>query len=197
MPSGSSEGCESSASWVCGSNLPSVATSESPSRCEHVGERAVDEPHAVARASPRRARPPRSSARSRSSSIGSSCFTSRSDARSDEVAPARGRRACGSCRTRPSAAGARRGTRRARRIASASSSASGRPRTPGQRPRPLPPASTGPHRSPGSSRTARSRGLGLFAFVDDLVVGVLDHLVVGAGGAVAAVRGAASADAWA
>ena len=47
MPSGSSEGCESSASWVCGSKRPVGLDLGEPLAREQVGERAVDEPDAV------------------------------------------------------------------------------------------------------------------------------------------------------
>ena len=183
MPSGSSDGCESSASCVCGSNRPSVSTSTSPSRGEQVGERAVDEPDAVLELRlavlDRRLERPLEVVEHRQQLLDEPLGGARDEllllARDPlavvvelglqplervEVLVALARHlgelvALERRRLGPPAPGAVAGGVAAR-------------------PRP-------PRRGSASALLARSRGLGLLALVDDLVVGVLDHLVVGGG----------------
>ena len=171
----------SSASCVCGSNAAVRLDLDEALPRERVGERPVHEADAVLELAPLRASAAASSARSRSSRTGTSCFTSRSVART--------------CRSLliardPLAEVVELGLQPLERVevlvaladrldelVDAISSAS---------PRRLSAAGREPRGPPipfhlSASRTFASavplRRLGLF--VDDLVVGVLDHLVVG------------------
>ena len=165
-----SPGWASSASWTCGSKAPSVSISVRPWRST---SRAASDGRAgrPPRASPPRApRPPRAPARDRRARAAARSTAARS--RAGSAPHARGRSACGSCRSRPRGAGRivrSRGGFLRRRLLD----------------RFLDSSSTGSSIARSSMRAPRSRGLRLFLLVDDLVVSVLDDFVLGGRVAVA------------